>query len=420
MLALGMSPYREESFMSILSNRPQMARVYGANAHRRPCKRRFAPTLSLGAVALIALTPACLASRANADPIDLTTLPPYHVVGPGDVVEGILPGFTQTATANLLTVTGQQNLTGSLSTYNGPTATLTGDFTATATSTVSTYAFGGLYASFNAGYAGIGFGSDVLFTNAGLVGGGTIFLSSESTPISTITVRVSRSGADLDFAAAIGDGSFRQLYTLIGTSVLGPTDLSFATGGSVGVAETSTTTYTNFVVQPHAPSSITGVNGGTSSHPVQLPSSTIGSVSGDIGAPDGPSSDYFSFYWQGGDFAAEVGVPGANDLKPPASYQFDLCAGLSCGSALENVSVDQSNGYENELSLDLNAGYYTVGVIQEEGPDPLYSVAFSTPVIGGSVSPVPEPTTWAMLIVGFAGLGVIGYRTARKAAKLAA
>ena len=114
-------------------------------------------------------------------------------------------------------------------------------------------------------------------------------------------------------------------------------------------------------------------------------------------------------------------MPGANDLQFPASYQFNLCDGLSCGSAFESASVDPGNNYENELSWDnLDAGYYTVGIIQEDGPDPLYSVVFSTPVIGGSVSAIPEPSTWAMLIVGFAGLAVFGYRKTRKTAKLAA
>ena len=33
---------------------------------------------------------------------------------------------------------------------------------------------------------------------------------------------------------------------------------------------------------------------------------------------------------------------------------------------------------------------------------------------------VPEPSTWAMLLIGFAGLGYAGYRAWRKSAALAA
>ena len=33
---------------------------------------------------------------------------------------------------------------------------------------------------------------------------------------------------------------------------------------------------------------------------------------------------------------------------------------------------------------------------------------------------VPEPSTWAMMLLGFAGLGFAGYRASRKSAKVAA
>ena len=136
-------------------------------------------------------------------------------------------------------------------------------------------------------------------------------------------------------------------------------------------------------------------------------------MSGDVGA-----HVYFSFYWQAaGDFAASVGVPNADEIVGLApSYLFDLCAGLSCGPVLESVSADKSNDYQNELSLDdLAAGYYTVGIIAEGvAADPPYSVVFATPVIGGSVSSVPEPTTWTMLIVGFAGICSFGWLKSQK------
>ena len=35
---------------------------------------------------------------------------------------------------------------------------------------------------------------------------------------------------------------------------------------------------------------------------------------------------------------------------------------------------------------------------------------------GVEISSVPEPSTWAMMLLGFAGLGFVGYRTSRRAA----
>jgi PEP-CTERM motif len=48
-------------------------------------------------------------------------------------------------------------------------------------------------------------------------------------------------------------------------------------------------------------------------------------------------------------------------------------------------------------------------------PFPTFNAAFS---LNGSV--VPEPSTWAMLLLGFAGLGFAGYRRARKASPASA
>ena len=41
---------------------------------------------------------------------------------------------------------------------------------------------------------------------------------------------------------------------------------------------------------------------------------------------------------------------------------------------------------------------------------PAFNAAFSL-----SGAAVPEPSTWAMMLLGFAGLGFAGYRRARKA-----
>ena len=50
--------------------------------------------------------------------------------------------------------------------------------------------------------------------------------------------------------------------------------------------------------------------------------------------------------------------------------------------------------------------------------DPNY--ALTTGEIYAEFGTVPEPSTWAMMLIGFAGLGYAGYRTSRKSAALAA
>jgi hypothetical protein len=49
------------------------------------------------------------------------------------------------------------------------------------------------------------------------------------------------------------------------------------------------------------------------------------------------------------------------------------------------------------------------------GPDVDLTISgFGTFVIGGVVEAVPEPSTWALMLLGFAGIGYAGYRRARE------
>jgi hypothetical protein len=50
-------------------------------------------------------------------------------------------------------------------------------------------------------------------------------------------------------------------------------------------------------------------------------------------------------------------------------------------------------------------------------PAPTFNLAFS--LGGDTVSAVPEPSTWAMMILGFAGIGFMGYRRRNRALRVA-
>ena len=40
--------------------------------------------------------------------------------------------------------------------------------------------------------------------------------------------------------------------------------------------------------------------------------------------------------------------------------------------------------------------------------------------LGVTVTPVPEPSTWVMMLAGFAGLGYLGYKASRRTGLAAA
>jgi hypothetical protein len=57
-----------------------------------------------------------------------------------------------------------------------------------------------------------------------------------------------------------------------------------------------------------------------------------------------------------------------------------------------------------------NGGSSWINLVELFGPaDPAFEI-YGSPVAGA----IPEPSTWAMMLFGFAGLGYAGYRTSRK------
>ena len=109
---------------------------------------------------------------------------------------------------------------------------------------------------------------------------------------------------------------------------------------------------------------------------------------------------------------------------------YDNISGIF-GGVNETASV----GFGTFIFAELNIGTANLGFTQFAGPDlfsgdptttsPIFNIGTFdlTSIVSGSstltisqVAAVPEPSTWAMMILGFAGIGAMTYRRRRAAA----
>jgi hypothetical protein len=349
-------------------------------------------------------------------PIDMTTLTPAYLSNSTGYVNGeIGPGYSQNATTNQLTITGT-NLPVQSNSFAFDPASISGDFTATVQSSVTNTGGTNFGASTPLGYAEVGTYSagGVLSTNFnyGPSNGSQIVINGPSVSPHQLTEQLSRMGDTLTGWVTVGSTQ-TQIFSVASTTFVGPENLAVSAFGGPG--STFSGTFTNLTVTTFAPTAVTGVNGGTASQPVALPANTICSVTGNVGS----APAFFSFYWQGGTFQAQVGVPFPTQVLPSEAVEFELCGGASCGSVIETAVANLGDGWQSSLSGYLAPGYYTTEVILQGAVDPEYSVDFTTPVVGGSIpGAVPEPSTWAMLLIGFAAVGFMAYRRKQNGAAL--
>jgi PEP-CTERM motif len=110
----------------------------------------------------------------------------------------------------------------------------------------------------------------------------------------------------------------------------------------------------------------------------------------------------------------------------------DTNEGLCSGSQFDGTLIDMDEPgqvYFVHLEAVASVGVFGGSAFASADPhifvestDPnadLYSIRLSDGVANGVAPPpggVPEPSTWAMLILGFAGIGLAGYRRARELA----
>jgi PEP-CTERM motif len=92
---------------------------------------------------------------------------------------------------------------------------------------------------------------------------------------------------------------------------------------------------------------------------------------------------------------------------------------FSGGADISGVSVDPSSSADFRPIANGLSSTATSILVNLNGTNPVVGDALVLDVFfAGSVSPgVPEPSTWALMLLGFAGLGVARYRRSRGAAR---
>lgn len=156
------------------------------------------------------------------------------------------------------------------------------------------------------------------------------------------------------------------------------------------------------------------LQGGAASSPADLPNGNIGEVGSSISGGR-PTDDYYDFNWTGGLFQATAQVTGVSD--PRATFDYELFS--PDRSTDINLELDAANNWQAELGAVLAQGTYIIGLATSSPYDPQYQITFNTPVRGGLAGFVPEPGTWAMLLLGMAGAGAALRRSRRASASAA-
>ncbi len=142
-------------------------------------------------------------------------------------------------------------------------------------------------------------------------------------------------------------------------------------------------------------------------------------------APNAPSpihsTEAYNLTAEAGFFFTNTQAIIYNNASPPLPFgglftTFDF---TFTNEDITAVSVDSSSSTDFLPATVTLVGADEFKVVIGDGVDPAY---LSTLVIdvttAGSVTPgVPEPSTWALMLLGFAGLGFAGFRRSREAAR---
>jgi choice-of-anchor C domain-containing protein len=180
-----------------------------------------------------------------------------------------------------------------------------------------------------------------------------------------------------------------------------PVFTTFSSGSSFGpwaVTSGSVDLVGGYWQSPSGPNPPTGTNGS-----VDLDGVSTGAISqGILGLVDGKT--YTLTFWLSG-----------NPDGPPATKSVDV----SIGSAIDdNFMYTIGTNTHTDMMYTMESLTFTAGATNTLSFASQDSASDFGPVIGGVSIAIPEPATWAMMLLGFAGLGFAGYRKARPALSL--
>jgi hypothetical protein len=187
-------------------------------------------------------------------------------------------------------------------------------------------------------------------------------------------------------------------------------------GSATGTTADTTFTYTgelqNFVANYPSYTPASTFSGGTVGNPPPQSNGII-QLSGATGATDiitfaTPVTNPVFAIWSLG----QGGINASFNFNQPFTIESGGPSSEYNGSAITSLG-NTVFGSEGNGTIQFNG---TFNSISWTNPTFEYWYGFTV----GTVDPVPEPSTWAMLLLGFAGLGYMAYRRKPKAGTLAA
>jgi PEP-CTERM motif len=113
-------------------------------------------------------------------------------------------------------------------------------------------------------------------------------------------------------------------------------------------------------------------------------------------------------------------------LSAPGTVTFSLGSDDDSFIYVDGVLIGQNPGVHSVTNVsftsgELPAGPNSIEVFYDDRQNVAASLSLSLETTGVIITPgTPEPSTWVMMLVGFAGLGFAGYRGSRKSAAGAA